>query len=240
MNFCLFLPPAYFAQKEPFPVVVALHNRGVEGTNGYAVTAEGLAAMWVRDDWDPREKAVQAAGNALTLRKSARFIGIAPQAPKGRPMQVVPIPQAISKCIDALGAVYRIDQERVYLTGFSWGGSNTWLVAEQTPDRYAAIVPLSFKATPEPAKTVEALLHVPVYMACGTADAYFAQFAQQMNQAMTDGHHPDFVLRLIPNGSHFAYGAVYTDPAFWDWLFSKRRQPRAATRPAVLSTTQPS
>lgn len=37
---------------------------------------------------------------------------------------------------------YRINTNRVYLTGLSLGGKGTWYIAEQYPDHFAAIVPV--------------------------------------------------------------------------------------------------
>ena len=38
---------------------------------------------------------------------------------------------------------YRIDTNRVYLTGESLGGSGTWFLAAKYPDKFAAIAPMS-------------------------------------------------------------------------------------------------
>src|SRR5207245_1577857 len=37
---------------------------------------------------------------------------------------------------------YRVDPERIYLTGISMGGYGTWSLAASHPDRWAAIVPI--------------------------------------------------------------------------------------------------
>lgn len=241
MTIGLFLPPGYFASREPFPVVMAIHNRGLEGVGGGEVLGcEGMAHLWVQDAWDERDPVTVPQANSLTLRKSAKFIGVAPQCPKEHPLEVAPMPQVLAELVNQLGRAYRVDQNRVYLTGFSWGGTHTWLIAEQTPGRWAAIVPLSGKGTEDPAQTAAVLANVPVYLACGSADPYFLQFCQKMNEALVAARHPDFVYRILPNGNHFSYSAVYTDPAFWDWLLSKQRKPHPAKLPTTASTTRKS
>jgi hypothetical protein len=45
--------------------------------------------------------------------------------------------------IKEVTAKYRIDKNRVYLTGVSLGGSGTWYIAIKYPDKFAAIAPIS-------------------------------------------------------------------------------------------------
>ncbi|MEW6118120.1 MAG: prolyl oligopeptidase family serine peptidase [Nitrospirota bacterium] len=37
---------------------------------------------------------------------------------------------------------YRVDQDRIYLTGISMGGYGVWRTAIEYPDRFAAIAPV--------------------------------------------------------------------------------------------------
>lgn len=241
MSLGLFLPPGYFSSRAPFPVVMAIHNRGLEGVGGGEVLGcEGMARLWIQDKWDERDPATVPQANSLTLRKSAKFIGITPQCPREHPLEVAPMPMVLAELVNQLGRAYRVDQDRVYLTGFSWGGTHTWMIAEQTPWRWAAIVPMFGKATENPAQTAARLANVPVYLVSGGADPYFTTFCQQMNRALVSAQHPDFVYRVLPQGNHFSYCAVYTDPAFWDWLLSRQRKAQPATRPTPASTTRKS
>ena len=41
-----------------------------------------------------------------------------------------------------VAAKYRIDPDRVYVTGMSMGGMGTWSLAASRPGRFAAIVPI--------------------------------------------------------------------------------------------------
>jgi predicted esterase len=49
---------------------------------------------------------------------------------------------AVHEVIDAVTASCRTDPSRYYLTGFSMGGMGTWTVAQDRPERFAAIVPV--------------------------------------------------------------------------------------------------
>jgi dienelactone hydrolase len=59
---------------------------------------------------------------------------------------------------------YRVDEDRIYLGGFSMGGNGTFLMGSGRPDQFAAIVPCSSWVKKE---WVKNLLHVPAWMFCG-------------------------------------------------------------------------
>lgn len=238
MTFGLFLPPPYFEDLKLFPIVMMLHNKGMEGVHG-DLGAEGLAALCSRDDWDSRALNVKPGeptppprtANAINLRTEARFIGLAPQCPKGKVYTADPMPAVLAELVQAVGRAYRTDQDRVYLTGFSYGGTCAWKIAEQLPERFAAVVPLSSRETADPAKTAQTLKDVGVYVACGTND-WSPPFCGKMRDAFVAGGHAKFVYRQIEGGTHWCYPIVYTDPQFWEWLFAQRRtRAGAATRP---------
>jgi predicted peptidase len=222
MSFTLFLPPGYFRSNEPFPMIITLHNKHLMGLGGQWLDSEGMAALWVRDEWDTRYPTTMPS-QSLNLRKSARFVGIAPQCPAGRFFENPPMPQVISELATQISKVYGTDDDRVYLTGFSYGGTATWQVAEQLPRRFAAIVPLSARATADPAKTVQTLKDVPIYLGCGTKE-WALPFCRQMHEALKAGGHPNFISRIIPDGTHWCYPAIYTDPQFMDWLLAQKRK----------------
>jgi len=232
----LFLPPLYFKSRDPFPILVSLHNRGYKGDDGNSIPHEGMASLWANDDQDDRDSTA-APPNAIVLRKTARFIGIAPGLPDNYDFEHAPMPQIISELIGQIQKAYRTDEQRVYLTGFSYGGSCTWCIAEQFPRQYAAIVPISARATDNPALTSKALRDVPVFLACGT-DEWALPECRRMRDALQAAKHPNFKYHEIPGGTHWCYGTIYTDPKFWDWLLAQKRAATATTRPADGSTAK--
>ena len=44
--------------------------------------------------------------------------------------------------LDEIAEKYKVDQDRIYLTGLSMGGFGTWALAAYQPNRFAAIVPI--------------------------------------------------------------------------------------------------
>lgn len=237
MTFGVFLPANYFAKKtETFPIVITLHNDGIQGNGGNGLTYEGLGNLWVNDNWDPRDAEKRTNLPQLTLRRTAMFIGLAPQCPSGYAYDQFPVPQAIAQLATQLSKTYRADRSRTYLTGFSFGGTFCWRIAAALPGQFAAIAPISSRAAPDPAQTVRQLHGLPVYLAVGTAE-WALPHCQQMNKALDDGKHPDHIFKVIDGGTHWCYPSIYNDPGFWRWLFSKRSQPVAATASANAKET---
>lgn len=222
MTVNLFLPVNYFRSTEPFPIVLALHNEGGEGL-GSNVAGEGIASLWASDHWDGRDAQERTNLPKITLRKTAKFIGIAPQCPPGHDFPVAPMPQILGELVTQIANAYRTDPDRAYLTGFSRGGTCCWLIAEQMPERFAAIAPISSRNTPDPLQTARKLKDLPIFLACGKKEWAY-QTCEMMKLALQKANHPDFVYRVFPDGTHWCYASVYNDPEFWKWLFARRRK----------------
>ena len=69
-------------------------------------------------------------------------------------------------------ARYRIDADRIYLTGPSLGGSGTWYIAARYPETFAAIAPISgFTSHLDYIdKNIDKLLDMPVWAFHGKLD----------------------------------------------------------------------
>ena len=146
----IFLPPKFFHTHDPMPVVMALHNRfaiGYEG--GSAMLGEGMGQMLAVGRPDDRATGDKPA-NPISLRQDAEFIGLVPQCPAGFTWEDPAMANLLCRFIEQVVAYYHADDDRVYLTGFSYGASSTWRVALNAPDRFAAIICCDGRATPDP------------------------------------------------------------------------------------------
>jgi poly(3-hydroxybutyrate) depolymerase len=70
--------------------------------------------------------------------------------------------------IDTLDAKYKIDRNKVYVTGFSQGGGMTVFIGFQYPDVFAAIAPTSSIG----ADVIPSKKPIPVFLTFGTSDMY--------------------------------------------------------------------
>jgi len=91
------------------------------------------------------------------------FIVVSPQCPKDRWWE----PLEVSSLLDEIVANYKVDRERIYVTGLSMGGFGTWTLAAYQPKRFAALAPICGGGEPLTAKPFAG---VPVWAFHGGKD----------------------------------------------------------------------
>ena len=132
---------------------------------------------------------------------------------------------------------YNIDPQRVYLSGFSFGGDTISLAVSKRPELYSRVLHLSSQWDGDTRAVVEA--RVPLRMTLGDADQWYsASRAQATYDAIRSGYEAaglsdEEIDRLIvldvKDGAYFdgsddqhgASGAYFPyDPDIMGWLFS--------------------
>jgi dienelactone hydrolase len=123
---------------------------------------------------------------------------------------------------------FAADGDRVYCTGLSMGGTGTWHIALEAPQRFAALAPISGTAVqPELAK--EKLAGVPVLIITGGSDGAYTEGAKRMWQALQDNE-PKALLTVVEGAGHDVWTRYYSNPQFYEWLLKfKRVAPAAST-----------
>jgi len=130
---------------------------------------------------------------------------------------------------------YRVDSQRVYLTGISMGGEATYRYALHRPDLFAALAPLAgFDPKYLPGATLEGfkpftlpwerIKAIPVWAVHGTEDPIVPLSAAQktMDAIKSAGGQVQFT--VIEAGGHNIWTDFYSDPAFYEWLLDNSRQ----------------
>jgi predicted esterase len=158
----LFIPDNYDSTKK-YPLILALHGGGERGTNNTTqLNSIILAKHWAD----------------TTIQKAHPCIIIAPQCPNetlwyssGYETPVGDVLRAAISIIDTLAKQYSIDKDRLYLIGSSMGGVACWEVANNYPDKFAAIVPL-FGDVPD-RNTIRGILKLSIWLFSGSRDGVF-------------------------------------------------------------------
>ncbi len=231
----IFLPPAFFHTTQPMPVLMALHNRFAIGFNGGAgLGTEGMGRVLARGGEDSRAVGERAV-NPISLREDAQFIGLVPQCPAGFGWESPPLAKLMCTFIGQVVGHYHADDDRVYLTGFSYGASSTCALRclrriGSRPSSAAMVC-----ATPDPIHDVAKLNNVAIYLEVGQWDGVFVEETDRMHQALNTLPHRNYIFRMIDNGNHFCYQTVYDDPNVWRWVLLQRRKP--AAQPEQASTS---
>lgn len=135
MTAVLHLPPGY-DPSVPTPLLVYLHGAGGNGTvlsNNAALRAELDARGWIGLSPDGRQW--QLANQGCAWQFSPAYVD-SPNPDAG------PGERDIYDAIDFLAAGHAIDADRVYLSGFSYGGRGAYILGLKNPGYFAAIAPL--------------------------------------------------------------------------------------------------
>ena len=190
-----------------WPLLLFLHGAGERGDSLDAVSVHG-----------PIKE--RRAGRDLPLASpTSRFIVVAPQVPAGERWTVGRIAAALDDALDT----YRIDRDRVYVTGLSMGGFGTWEAITRMPERFAAAVPICGGGLP---LGVEAARDVPVWAFHGAMDTVVPVEASVAMVRALRAAGGDVRFTVYPDAGHDAWTATYADPAVYDWLLSHRLSDR--------------
>ncbi|HEV7299499.1 MAG TPA: sugar-binding protein [Tepidisphaeraceae bacterium] len=208
------LPHSYETSPDKkWPLILFLHGSGERGSDVTKVLKHG----------PPKEA---RAGRDLP------FVIISPQCPARHRWNV----QMVRDLLDEVKAKYRIDPDRVYLTGLSMGGFGSWSVATAYPNEFAALVPVCGGGDP---KDVARIKDIPTWVTHGGKDeVVFPEDSYRMVAALREiGGRVRFT--LFPEADHDSWTATYSNPQLYEWMLQQRRgapqQP-----PATTAGTQPS
>lgn len=209
MKYLLYLPKDY-DQKEVWPLMLFLHGAGERGDNLDLVKKHGPPKL-------------------VAEGKQFPFIVVSPQCPNGRWWE----PVELKALLDEIVEKYKVDKDRIYVTGLSMGGFGTWSLAVYQPNRFAAIVPICGGGEPIIAKV---LAYPPTWVFHGAKDPVVPlERSEKMVEALKkNGGTVKFT--VYPNAGHDSWTEAYNDPQLYEWLLQQKRTPKKT----VSSKTQAS
>ena len=199
MKYLLYLPKDY-EQKPAWPLLLFLHGSGEKGDDLNLVKKHGPPKL-------------------IEEGKEFPFIVVSPQCPSRKSWE----PFELSALLDEMVEKYKVDQDRIYVTGLSMGGFGTWALAAHTPNRFAAIVPICGGGDPN---RVRRLAHIPVWVFHGAKDPTVPlEMSQKMVEALKkSGGNPKFT--IYPEAGHDSWTEAYNDPQLYEWLLQQKRMPK--------------
>lgn len=233
------LPPGYHTSTKKYPLIVYLHGTGERGNGSsdlYKIARVGA----------PSRRAEENGSLCFTVNGVKEcFIVISPQLNMGNNWTSANQEQFWDYILNKAG--YKIDKDRVYLTGHSLGGNGVWEAAysdHNSPNRFAAIVPLSYWANNSKVCNV-ADKKIPVWGLCGQKDSRFignSQLAINTLKNCQRDRAVEIKFTVVPGAGHGITGPTYrTDhsmynPNIYEWLLSKKRGGGSSTPPSVPNT----
>lgn len=197
MNYLLYLPPAYATDTHStFPLILFLHGSGESGNDINQVKVNGIPKL-------------------ISEGKDFPFVVVSPQNPSSDRSWDT---KTLKLLLDDIIATYRVDTNRLYLTGLSMGGWGTWDMAFRYPGLFAAIAPVCgfFDYILED----DEFKPLPVWIFHGAKDDVVpVQRAVEMFQAVRK-QGGEVKITIYPEANHNAWTETYNNPELYTWFLS--------------------
>jgi predicted peptidase len=196
MQYLLYLPKNY-DKKWAWPLVLFLHGAGERGSDLKQIKKHGPPKL-------------------IEEGKQFPFVVVSPQCPDQKWWE----PVSLTALLDEIVEKYKIDKDRIYVTGLSMGGFGTWSLAAYSPQRFAAIAPICGGGEPIIAKNYA---HLPVWVFHGAKDPVvpIARSQAMVDALQQAGGHVTFT--VYPNAAHDAWTETYANPKLYEWLLEQKR-----------------
>lgn len=202
-QYLLFLPQDYYQDKRNWPLMLFLHGGGERGNDLELVKTHGPPKI-------------------VENKKDFPFIVVSPQCPLYEQWTA----EYLSALLDEVVSHYRVDEDRIYVTGLSMGGAGTWTIAIATPERFAAIVPICpARSLPNKAQEIKDL---PIWAFHGTKDnrVPIERTIEMVDALKKCGSNVRFTVYPEPRDPlhpHDCWTETYENPELYEWLLSHQK-----------------
>lgn len=185
-----------------WPMILSLHGAGERGEDLQRVKIHGVAKIAEQTPDFP-------------------FIVVSPLCPADKWWE----PEPLAALLDEVEKKWRVDKDRIYVTGLSMGGFGTWGLAIQYPDRFAAIAPICGGGNPLLAARIK---HVPTWVFHGDDDKVVPIVkSQEMVDALKRAG-ADVKFTIYPGVGHDSWTETYRNPELYEWFLKQNRAANAA------------
>ena len=198
-KYLLYLPDGYVDDKEKeYPFVLFLHGAGERGSDLNKVKKHGPPKI-------------------IESKKDFPCIVVSPQCPAGESWTAFKLNALIEDIVEK----YRIDEERIYLTGLSMGGYGSWDLASNYPHWFAAIAPICGGGD---VRRVRSIKDIPVWAFHGMKDNVVPVERTLVLVRALEAIEGNIKFTVYPEAGHDSWTETYDNPEFWKWLFDQKRQ----------------
>jgi len=211
-QYLLFLPRDYAARRtERWPLMLFLHGAGERGTN-----------LWRAD--------IHGPGKYIATHPDFPFVLVTPLCPSNQ----VWSSESLCSLLDEAMKEYRVDTNRVYLTGLSMGGFGVWDLALARPERFAAVIPIAgggndlpiilAGAGYESREKTAALKSLAFWAFHGAKDTVVPpDDSERLIAALKHLGVAEAKITVYPDATHNSWERTYNNPEIYQWLLQHKR-----------------
>ncbi|HSE98527.1 MAG TPA: prolyl oligopeptidase family serine peptidase [Blastocatellia bacterium] len=194
----IFVPSSYDGSKA-YPLVIALHGMGGDENSYFDAYLKGA------------------------FKVEAEQRGYIVACPKGRQPASMYLGPAEKDVMDVIAEVrrdYKIDPDRIYMTGHSMGGYGTWSIAMNHPDVFAALAPVAGGGNPA---GMAKIAHIPQLVVHGDDDKTVPVERSRVMVAAAKEKGAEIKYLEIAGGDHISV-APRTFKNVFDWFDTHKRK----------------
>lgn len=225
-KFLLYTPPGYSTSNANYPLLISLHSKGELGDDLTLLTSRNREQMPSR---------------LIYLNRWPSDLPYVVLTPQLKPDENGPDTQwpagYIDEVVEYVLANFRIDEQRIYLTGISRGGTGSWTYASAYPEKIAAMVPISGRSDLTQACPIK---NIPVWAFHGDGDAvapsdYSIDMIHAIKACTPRGLFTPR-LDLLNARDHNGWNEIYNNTSgydIWSWFLMFRKHDTANRKPYV-------
>ena len=198
VNYLLYLPDNYREDTlKKWPLLLFLHGSGERGNDLEKVKTHGPPKL-------------------IDQGKKFPFIVVSPQAPQGQGWSTPDLYALLQECKQK----YRVDADRIYLTGLSMGGFGTWSLAIEHPEEFAAVVPICGGGD---TADIWKLRNTAVWCFHGAKDHNVPLAADQKMISALQVYNPSVKFTIYPEAEHDSWTVTYNNDSLYQWLLFHKK-----------------
>ncbi|WP_313099537.1 prolyl oligopeptidase family serine peptidase [Epilithonimonas sp.] len=130
---------------------------------------------------------------------------------------------AVYFLIKDISEKYKIDKDRIYLTGLSMGGWGTLKLAGEHPEMFAAVASVCAPTDRVMWANIQNYkdMNLKIFHG-GMDDVVLPENAFNFYQKLHPIN-PKAELTIFPNDNHNSWDSTYSDPKLWEWMVSFKK-----------------
>lgn len=198
--YLLYLPADFDASKGGTPLVLFLHGRG-----------ESNGPLSIVSVWGPPQMA--ARGDKLP------YVLVSPQCPKDDNWRSATQQTRLTELLESVIGKTKADTKRLYLTGLSMGGSGSWRMAADHPDRFAAVIPICGSSDTADAPKLKSN---KIWAWIGDGDSVLDSNLK-MHAALKEAGNDSARLTVLEHIGHNSWSAAYATPDLSNWMLKQTK-----------------